>query len=264
MNRRIATVAIAVALALFGTIAVYAYVHGADKRAIAKTNAVRVVIVDKRVPAGTTWQDALKGGYLHADKVPAESAPADAISGLDAPIPSDQVAGGDITAGQVVLRQMFGQKTSVTGVLAIPKGKIAVSVSMSSKADVAGFVQPSSEIAIFASFKLKGNVPTTGGPVGNDDKVWATKLVLPRVQVLATSQSAPGDLNGGKNSSSSSSNNGDVLITLALTQTEAERVILAQEVGNLYLGLLSDTSVTNPDGGTLGVARFKPTPIFVQ
>jgi pilus assembly protein CpaB len=265
MNRRIVTVALAVFLALVGTIAVFGYVHGADKRALAKTTAVRVVIADKRVPAGTTWQDAIKGGYLHADRVPADAAPSDAISSLGTSIPMDQVSSADIPAGQIVLRQMFGQKTAVTGAVAIPKGKIAVAVSMSGNADVAGYVQPSSEVAIFATFKLKAdqtNAATGGGTLGGTD-LYATKLVLPRIQVLATSQNAPGDVNGGK-SNGNGNGNSNVFVTLALSQAEAERVILAQQVGELYLGLLSDTSVTSPDGGTLGVARFKPTPIFVQ
>lgn len=265
MNRRIATVALAVLLALVGTVAIYGYVHNADKRAVAGTKATSVVIVDKRVPAGTTWQDAIKGSYLHEDKVPVDSAPSDAVAGLDVAIPSDQVAGADIAAGQIVLRQMFGQKTAVTGVVAIPKGKIAITVSMSRKADVAGFVQPQSEVAIFTTFKLKTSVgqSTGDGAVGDDDKLWASKLLLPRIQVLATSQNAPGDLQGSDKKNGTSTG-GDVLVTLALTQTEAERVILAQAVGELYLGLLSDTSVTNPDGGQLGVAKFKPTPIFVE
>jgi len=55
-----------------------------------------------------------------------------------------------------------------------------------------------------------------------------------------------------------------VLVTLALTQAEAERIILAQQVGQLYLGLLSNTSVTAADGGVTNVAAFKPAPIFVK
>lgn len=265
MNRRILIVALAVVLALVGTGAVFSYVKGADNRALAKTRAAKVVIADKRVPAGTTWQDVLKGGYLHADNVPADTVPADALADLNAPIGTDQVAGADIAAGQIVLREMFGPKTSVTGVLAIPKGKIAVTVSMPSNADAAGFVQPSSEVAIFSTFKLaadKAGQVTHTPTIGGTD-LYATKLLLPRIEVLATSQNAPGDLNGGKKATANAGG-GTVLVTLALTQQEAERVILAQQVGELYLGLLSDTSVTNPDGGTLGAAQFTPTPIFVN
>ena len=62
----------------------------------------------------------------------------------------------------------------------------------------------------------------------------------------------------------SSNSNGKELLTLAVTQQEAQQIILAQQTGQLYLGLLSDSSVTAPDGGDINVGLFKPTPIFVK
>lgn len=260
MNRRKLIIALAVVLSLVGIVAVYSYVKSADKRALSKTGSAPVVIVDKRVPANTPWGDVVKGKYAHEDKVPIEAAPADAILNLDAAISSDALAQSDIAPGTIILRQMFGEKTSVTGVVAIPKGKIAVTVGLSSKADVAGFVQPQSEVAIFLTFKL---VKKTQSPVGGDD-LYSTKVLLPKVQVLATSQVPPEDLKGAKKNTTGNASGNDVLVTLALTQVEAERVILGQQVGQLYLGLLSDSSVTGPDGGIIGVAQFKPTPIFLS
>lgn len=257
MNRRKLIIAMAVLLSLVGMIAVYGYVNGADKRALSKTGAAPVVIVDKRIAANTSWGDILKGTYVHEDKVPVDSVPADAIPDLKVTISTQALAQTDIAPGTIVLRQMFGEKTAVTGVLAIPKGKIAVAVGMSSKADVAGFVQPQSEVAIFVTFKIKTDTPN--GNLGGED-VFATKLLLPRIQVLATSDAPPEDVQGSKASKATT----DMLVTLALTQAEAEKVILAQQVGQLYLGLLSDSSVTAPSGGSVSTVQFKPTPIFMS
>jgi len=138
---------------------------------------------------------------------------------------------------------------------------------MASNADVAGFVQNGSEVAIFTTFKLApaktsaGTPAASTGAVGGTD-LYATKLLFARVDVIATSQAPPGDLNGGKTNATGTGNG--VLVTLALTQAEAERIILAQQVGQLYLGLLSNTSVTAADGGVTNVAAFKPAPIFVK
>ena len=263
MNRRIALVAVAVVLALVGTFAVYNYAHHADQRAVAKTRSATVLVAQKAVPAGTSWGDVLKGNYLQEEKVPIDSAPSSAISSLTASVPVEQVATADISAGQIVLRQTFGEKSVTTGILAIPAGKLAVSVTMASNADVAGFVQNGSEVAIFSTFKLAPlkTAAASNGTVGGTD-LYATKLLFARVDVIATSQAAPGDLNGGKANANGNANG--VLLTLALTQTEAERIILAQQVGQLYLGLLSNTSVTNPDGGVTNVGAFKPAPIFVK
>jgi pilus assembly protein CpaB len=87
--------------------------------------------------------------------------------------------------------------------------------------------------------------------------------VLPRTLVIATSEAAPTNV-VGKTGDSSASNTGSVLVTLAVTQHDAERLILAQHVGDLYLGLLSDSSKTTADAGVTNLGLFKPAPIFVK
>jgi pilus assembly protein CpaB len=271
MKRRIAIIALAVVLAAVGTGAVYAYVHKADQRALAGTSAHRVLIVDKAIPAGTRWSDVVSGSYVHADRIPSDTVPRDAVVSMSGSVSGDAVAGADIAAGQIVINQMFGTKTAVTGALAIPAGKIAVSVSVPSSADVAGFVQAQSEVAIFSTYKVgtkkdsSGQSGTIGGANDSVD-VYATKLLLPRIQVLATSQAAPSNVKGANTASgvSSSDQSSSVLVTLALSQGDAERLILSQQIGQLYLALLSDNSVTGPDGGVINSAKFSPVPIFVQ
>jgi pilus assembly protein CpaB len=282
MKRRIAVIVLAVVLAAAGTGAVYAYVHKADQRALAGAKASRVVIVDRRIPAGTAWSDVLSGNYVHQDKVPSDTVPQDAITTLSGSVGDKQVAGSDIAAGQIVVSQMFGAKTSVTGALAIPDDKIAVSVSVPSNADVAGFVQPQSEVAIFATYKVAplkkdtksgsansaDSVPpgTLGSADGGSVDVYATKMLLPRVTVLATSQAAPSKVEGASNASGlgGGSSTSNVLVTLALSQADAERLILSQQVGQLYLALLSANSTTSTDPGVINAAKFSPAPIFVQ
>ncbi len=263
MNRRIALVALAILLAVTGTAAVYAYVKHADQRALAKTSATQVVIVQKQIPAGTKWSDVTKGGYANVDKVPSTAAPAGAINGLDAAIGADEVATAAIQPGQLIVRPMFGQQAAVTGALPIPKGQIAVSVSMASNAEVAGYVQPQSEVAIFVTYKLAKDAAqqaTGGAAVGGAD-LYMTKLLLARSTVIATSAAAPSDVAPKPGASNAT---GNVLLTLALDQQDAQKLILAQQTGQLYMGLLSDTSVVNDDPGVINAGRVNPAPIFVK
>src|SRR5579875_630758 len=147
MNRRILLVTAAVVLALIGTIAVYGYAKSADKRAVADTRAASVLITTKRIPAGTSWADAVKGGYLTTEHVPAGSAPSSALaSTAAAAIGRDAVAEADIAPGQILLRQAFGTATPKTGVLSIPKGDVAISVSLGADSNVANYVAPGSEV----------------------------------------------------------------------------------------------------------------------
>lgn len=264
MNRRIGLIALAVVLALIGTLAVYSYAHNADKRAVDATRSAKVVYATKQIPAGTSWGEAIKGDYFTQEKVPVDAAPSTAVADTHVSIPLDEVATADIKPGQIVVRQMFGEKSATTGILAIPKGKMAVSITLPANADVAGFVQSGSQIAIFHTFKIgKGkdsSLPQVD--LGGGTDLYGTKLLLPRVDVIATSQDAPSDLNGGSSKNNNSTTN--VLVTLALSQSDAERMILAQQTGELYLALLSDSSVTALDGGVLNLVKFEPTPIYAK
>ncbi len=264
MNRRILLVILAVGLALGGTLAVYAYAHNADQRAIDNTRAAKVLIVDKEVPAGTSWADAVKGGFFSNERVPVNSAPTTAVADTNAAIPLDEVATATIASGQIVVRQMFGSHTPTTGVLPIPKGLIAISVSAPKNADVAGFVQAGSEVAVFHTFKLKSPQLAKSGATAGDD-LMATKLLLARVEVLAVSQDAPSDLNGGKTDNGNNSTD-NVLVTMAMSQKDAERLILAQNTGDLYVGLLSQSSVTDADdGGVLNLALLPHAgPVYLK
>jgi pilus assembly protein CpaB len=153
-------------------------------------------------------------------------------------------------AGQIVLRQSFGALVPTTSGLAIPGGMMAVSISVQTPADVAGYVQPKSQIAIFDTFKMvnKDGTPTSKSG-GEPNK--ATKLLLSRVQVLAVSTAAP-------TSTSKAAGSGTLLVTVAVNQADAERLIHESDSGSMYLALLSETSKTGPAPGVDNMGLLGP------
>lgn len=262
MNRRIAAVIAAVVLAIVGTLAVYRYGKSADSRAVASARPTTVVVTVKRVAAGTTWADAVKAGSVTTQKMPADSAPSTALSSVvNAPVGSQSVAQADIAPGQIVMREAFGQQVSKTGALSIPKGNIAISVSVPANAVVANYVGPGSKVIIFVTAKLKSKDPRFKDSTGDD--LLITRTVVRSSDVLATSGSAPTTVEGAKGTADPSSAPAE-LVTLSLTQLDAERVILAQKAGELYLGLLSSSSRTKNDRGVVNAGVFQPVPIFVN
>lgn len=266
MNRRIGLTVLAVVLALIGAVSVYAYGHGADKRAADSLSSTPVLIVQKAIPVGTSWDAVVKGGYLAQQSVPRSAAPESALADLKANVPSGDVATFGIAPGQILLRQMFGTRAPKTGALAVPNHLQALSVSLTMDADVAGFVQSGSSVAIYSTFKLAGQNTGSHATAGGTD-VYATKVLLPRVSVLAVNQPAPPNVtgsqaDGGSLASSSNSSTEKVLVTLAVDQKSAERIVLAQQVGTLYLSLLTSNSDSAEDGGTVNFGNFKPAPIF--
>ena len=256
MNRRILLTAGAVIMALVGTAAVYGYVSNADSRAVAGKQPVDVLIVGKRIPAGTSAQDVRTGGYLRTDHVPADANPQGSVKGISTSW-QRQVATADIEPGQVVLRDMFGAKVATTSGLKIPANKIAVSVKLNTDGDVAGYVQPGSQIAIFDTFILLDGKDVPSGNKTSSDKNdnWATKMLLPRVDVLAVSQQAPdGTQTGLKDKNGAVSTT--LLVTVAVSQADAERLIHVAQTGMPYAALLSDSSISAPAPGVDNQSRL--------
>ncbi|MDQ1729874.1 MAG: pilus assembly protein CpaB [Pseudonocardiales bacterium] len=261
MNRRILMIAAAVILALLGTGAVYSYVKNADTRALAGKQAVNVLITVKRIPAGTTASDVRSGGYTRTDHLPSDATPQGSVSVIDTAWDS-QVTTTDVQPGQVVLRAMFGTKQPTTSGLAIPGKMVAVSIKLSTDGDVAGYVQPGSQIAIFDTFILldgKG-VPSGNKTGGDKNDNWATKLLLPRVDVLAVSQSAPQGTKGNGSSpvTSTDPSTAMLLVTVAVSQQDAERLIHVARTGMPYAALLSNDSLIAPGPGVDNHNRLAP------
>ncbi len=268
MNRRLGLTALAVVLAIIGTVAVFAYAKSADRRAVDGIEATSVLIVEKDIPLGTSWSEVVEGGFVSEEKLPARATPSTALRDLEADVPDGEVATAEIKPGQVIVRAMFGAKAPVTGKLAIPARKQAITIAVPANAEVAGFVRNGSEVAVYVGFKVE-NLPPGDRSVAGDD-IMASKLVVPRVSVIAVNQAPPSNVSGTSDDESGglgSSQNADdtVLVTLAVDQADAERIVLAQELAEstLYLTLLTSSSVTKEDGGgRINLGDFGTTPLF--
>ncbi|SDY90845.1 pilus assembly protein CpaB [Micromonospora pattaloongensis] len=257
MRRRILAGLVALGLAAVGCLAVLAYVRGADARALAGREAAWVLVTTRRVPAGTTAVALREQGYVERVAMPASTVPGDALGELDPRFDALAIT-GDVQAGQLLLRAMFGEPTRLSGGLALPEGKLAVSVEMTAAARVAGYVRPGSKVAVFDTFAVqegKGRVPASGrsGRGGNQ----ATRVLLPRLEVIAVGErgTAGAATSAGTPATTAQGDQGaarggaTMLITVAVTQDEAERLVHAAHTGTLYLALLDDTAKIEPGQG---------------
>jgi len=248
MKRSLLVLLLALLLAAIGTASVFYYVSRADARALAGQRAVSVLIAGQPIPAGTTAEVADVAGVLRTERMPAGSVPADALAGIT-PGVAPLVAAADIQPGQLVLRSMFvAELPDATG-LPIPSGKVAVTVELGVPQQVAGYVRAGSEVAVFDTYTELGDggLPTGDGlPRGRDD-VQATRVLLPRVEVLAVGP-ASADPAGGQQPAAASGGSG--LFTVAVSQDQAELLILRSQTGSLHLALLTDDSRIAPGAGT--------------
>ncbi|HET9079771.1 MAG TPA: RcpC/CpaB family pilus assembly protein [Trebonia sp.] len=248
MKRRGLTIALAVLLAILGTAGVLVYVNHANARALAGQQAVTVLVAKSLIPSGTTAANAQQQGLLVPERLPAASLPAGVVTAVTPGI-SALVTDADVQPGQLLLRPMLVTQAQVTNGLAIPKGMLAVTILFCLPEAVAGNIQPGSQVEVFDT-EITGNSSVTAqaactGPHQSDSGVSATtKLILPKVTVLsvgpASASGQGGQKSGGIGSGGSSSNNqNSELVTVAVSQHDAERVIQLTEDGLPYLALAS-------------------------
>ena len=156
----------------------------------------------------------------------------------------------------MLLQAKFADQSARTGSLLIPKDKIAMSVALGDPQRVAGFVVPGSEVAIFlTAAKAAGTAqdPEAGGPAAEGESL--TRLLLPRTSVIAVGPSTLEPVEADAEQPVEAV--ARAILTVAVTQEEAERLINASSSGELYMGLLSTTSKTSPGDGVTSTNLFK-------
>lgn len=270
MKRRLVIIVLALILAAVGTSGVLAYARGANARAIAGMKAVSVLVAQKTIPAGTAAGAALHGGLLASQTLPASSVPANALSTIT-PDMSPLVLSTDLQPGQLLLRPMLVTAAQTTSGLAIPPGMLALTVSFCLPEVVAGSVVAGSQVAIFdtVGFSSAGTITAGPGCTGAHtqiDGTIKTRVVLTRVLVLSVGTAPAGTTSTSttssalSGSSSSSSGQAGTLVTLAVTQAQAEQLIQMTETGMPYLALLTTNSHTTSDAGRLLTVHPAPPP----
>jgi pilus assembly protein CpaB len=232
---------------------------------------VTVVVAQGQIPAGTSASSAQQQGLLRSERLPASSVPVNAVHSIT-PELSVLVVSAEVPAGQLLLRPMLVTSAQATanGGLAIPTGMVAVTIPLCMPEAVAGYVQPGSHVAVFDTYALrKANLQESCSQSGQSNQAQGpgavvTRIVLPRVLVLATGQSAASGTTGTSTSTTSSSGpfsstsqtdppssapSGSVMVTMAVSQANAERLIMITRAGLPYLALLTSSSQTGFDSG---------------
>jgi pilus assembly protein CpaB len=263
LRTRLLTITLAAVLAMLGIVAVLAYVHQANERAVNGLKAQTVVIAAHAIPAGTSLSTAQNAHWLSTEKVPDSSLTSPVVHSLTA-ANAHLVTRGNVPKGWVLLQNMLAKPGTLTAgtfgpVLPVPKGDIGVAMEMCLAGDVAGYVQPGSYIAVFDTYSPGQNVTYTCTSHQAPSKGMVfSKVVAARVEVLAVKPASSvgtsatvGQLASADpaNPASPVASSGEVLVTLAATsQAQAENLVLATTAGYPTYGLLADGTVLRADG----------------
>ena len=237
MDRRKALLLVAAVIAAVGTLLVFLYVRGADTRADQRYDAVQVLRVVKPIAAGETVEAAQSAGKIESGSVSKKDLLPDALTGTE-PI-AGKIATSNMFPGEQLISSKFGATGSTSG-LAIPKGKIAISINLSDPSRVAGFVNPGDKVAIF----LTGS--------------GSARLLLPSITVIgAGTTTVTTTTTTDPTGAQSTEQLPKTLLTLGVAQPEAEKILLGQKVGELAFGLLNEESQVAPSQGANSQNLFR-------
>ncbi|MDG4823924.1 RcpC/CpaB family pilus assembly protein [Asanoa sp. WMMD1127] len=252
MNRRIIAVLAAVVLAAVGAGAVLLYVRSADNRAVAGKQARTVLVAEKLIPAGTNGRALRDGGYLRQTRMPAETVPDDTLATVEGDLDA-LVTTAAVQRGQLLMRTMFGTAVNRSG-LAIPDGKLAISAKVKSAVFGPGAVRAGTRVAIFYTYtpvavgkldEVSGSGLERGRDVNN-----VTRLLMTDIEVISVGAAAGEGDGEVARPATATTGGGDVAITFALDQRQAEILAHATALGGLLnVGLLGDSSDVRPDRG---------------
>ncbi|GAA1628283.1 Flp pilus assembly protein CpaB [Georgenia ruanii] len=236
MKRRVLAALAAIVLAVLGGALVLAYVAGADQRAMAGMEPVRVLVITRPVPQGTP-ADQL-GDAVAVKELPATAVAGGALSTLDDL--AGQVATTDLQVGEQLLAARFADPAMVdTGAVEMPTGMHQVSVLLDPSRVVGGRVRPGDIVGVFVSLTDPARTRLTL------DKVLVTAVqggVAPPPEAEGgTAAVADGDAAAGPDVAPT----GAVMVTLAVNPPDAERLVFGAEHGTVWLSLESEDATTD-------------------
>lgn len=233
MDRRKILLVLAAVIAALGTMLVWLYVQGAEERAEEGRAEVEVLVVTKSIAQGESFKDASSAGKFATREIPRDAVLEDALTSLKSL--EGKVALTPLYAGEQLLSAKWGGSLDVdvtAKVIAIPEGKMAVTVQLTDPQRLAGFVQPGSEVAVFVAID-QGKAPT-----------YEAQTLIRRVTVLGVGDTST-LVTSTKTNDDGESTTGAIpqtLVTLAVDQKEAEKLTWAANFGHLQLGLVNDAS----------------------
>lgn len=242
MARRSILLSVAFAIATLGTAMIILYVQGVDARATEGQQRVEVLTATDVIDAGESVADAQAAGKLEKTEVVRDDMIEGALSSTSSI--DDKVALGAIYPGQQIIGQQFGAPGS-EDTLTIPDDKLAVSVELTDPARVAGFVNPGSWVAIFAS-----GDPEVYKPDGTTQKLSKyTRILLPKVQVIGVGDTTVTSRTTTEDGKETTEQIPRTILTIAVDQEQAERVIYAARNGDLAFALRTDKSKASSNPG---------------
>ncbi|MFC7849262.1 Flp pilus assembly protein CpaB [Arthrobacter sp. NPDC057388] len=236
MKSRLVAGAAAVVLALVGAILVITYAQGADQRAVASLEPIDVLVVKTAIPAGTPVESM--AASLVTEKVPASAVTGSSLKSLASS--KGKVASVDLVPGEQLVAERLVTKEDIkaSGGVKVPTGLQEVSFQLQPDRVVGGRLAPGDHVGVFISLD-KGGLEEK--PADETTKLTVRKVLVTAIQrapqAAATAEPTP-SASSDPNSpdpQDTSLPTGNLMLTVAVSDTDATKIVFAAEFGTIWL-----------------------------
>jgi pilus assembly protein CpaB len=223
MKKRLLGVLAAVVLAALGTLVLVAYVQGAENRALAGEQTVDVLVVAQAIERSTKAEEI--GPFVTTERVPLKVRAEGSVESLDEL--SGQVAAVDLLPGEQIVAARFQSpaKLAEESQVEVPDGLQEITIALEPQRAVGGQIAPGDTVGIFASF--------SPDVLPYNTKLILHKLLLTNIQMEQLPPSPSEE--DAASSAPELAPTGNLLMTLAVDVTQAERIVFAAEHGTIWL-----------------------------
>lgn len=265
MSRKIGGIALAVVLAIVGTVALVAYVNKAKDDAVADVQPVSILVFTEAIPQGASMAQIEEAVEL--TDVPKDLVSDNALVSL-ASVDPTLVAGVAFEKGEQLRSTRLVDPESLIRV-DVPEGLQEITLALDPERAVGGVLQPGQLVGVIISFDPfdinTSGVPEETGAEPTETTVEAptktpntTHLTLQQVLVTSVQISAndserrievatDDSVDSATRDEAVNEAPGDrLLVTLAVSSSQAEQLVFAAEFGYIWLTRQNDDTDSEP------------------
>jgi pilus assembly protein CpaB len=255
MNRRIIAVVGAAIVALVGAGLVFAYAQGAEQRAMAGQSPVSVIVAKAPIPEGTPAEQLEQ--FIGVETVPTSAVIPGGVTEISEL--SGRVANTDIQAGEQLLQARFSTPEAVADAneVDVPADLHQVTVPLTAERVLGGHITPGDTVGVFVSLEgveqSQGSAEAPPDATADRSHLVLHKVLVTRVQggIKMPATSSQDQTEAGSNGSAPAAEPqpaAQLLVTLAVTPRDAERIVFAAEYARIWLSLEGAEAPLNDTG----------------
>ncbi|MFI7482202.1 Flp pilus assembly protein CpaB [Kocuria sp. M1R5S2] len=247
MKIRLIAAGVMALLAVVGLVLVVNYVNTAEARALEGQKPKEVYLVTKQVPEGTPVEELDQ--YLDGQVVPAVTVPEDYVYDLGEH--AGKVAAVTLQPGEQLLASRLVEPIALEepGTVPVPKGMREVTFTAGPDRVVGGQLKAGDRIGMIVTFPGEEDDPARSELEFRDMLITALQGAAPATDAAAAEGSAEGSEGAGAEAPPVPE--GSLLITVAVTAADAEKVVYANEFGSVWLTKETKDSDGAADGATM-------------